>query len=732
MGTESDSTTAGARGNEDGSHDSGVLPECDLVMKGGITSGVIYPKLVSRLSNHYQFKNVGGTSAGAIAAGACAAAEYGRKHGNRGAFTALGNLPKMLGEKTPLSNRSKLFTLFQPTKALRKHFGVLVGSLNVVEPVDASQRVLIALLKMHPVMLVVGVLLGMLLLWPLVQAQAPVVNPVLTFGVAAVAFLMVSLGLFFGARIVALLMVSLGRFFGARIVARSVMSCGFVAVLIAVTLAVLLRGALGADWSWGLAGIALATEAISIMVLALLLLAVVGRFGATLLDGLHRNGYGICTGRTADSTEGAPIGLTDWLVSYFNEIAGFEQGHRPLTFGDLWGTQDANAPRQINLEVMTSAISQQMVYGIPFREDTQPFYYDPDEWAALFPPSVLCWLKDAAAKNPGGDGSEPLPTGACVTNAAGKALHALPRRADLPIVVAVRMSLSFPILLSAVPLYSIDWSLKENQGKKDHLIAAAKRGRQESVIIKATKVWFSDGGIGSNMPLHMFDALLPGHPTFAVNLKAEHPDFEIAEPEQPDNKSGRIYLPHNTNDGRLRHWPEPKDEQPLGGLLGFLLSIVNTMQDWRDEILFPYPGFRDRIVQISQRPTEGGLNLDMPEKSITDLANAGEMAADRLVDRFNPAGVEKGRGWTDHQRARLATFLGTMQPGTVALQPSLESGLWNKHLRYIKGYQEIDSTVAGDFLKGLHALGAQGSKLGVSLERGADKPLAQIRIAPRI
>jgi len=255
---------------------------------------------------------------------------------------------------------------------------------------------------------------------------------------------------------------------------------------------------------------------------------------------------------------------------------------------------------------------------------------------------------------------------------------------------------------------------------------------QESVIIKATKVWFSDGGIGSNMPLHMFDALLPGHPTFAVNLKAEHPDFEIAEPEQPDNKSGRIYLPHNTNDGRLRHWPEPKDEQPLGGLLGFLLSIVNTMQDWRDEILFPYPGFRDRIVQISQRPTEGGLNLDMPEKSITDLANAGEMAADRLVDRFNPSGIEKGCGWTDHQRTRLATFLGTMQPGTVALQSSLKSGLWTARVQGIKGYGPTDSSVALDFLNTLEELGANGSTQGVSLERGADKPLAQIRIAPRI
>ena len=41
---------------------------CDLVMKGGITSGVVYPKAIDELAHEYMFKNIGGTSAGAIAA----------------------------------------------------------------------------------------------------------------------------------------------------------------------------------------------------------------------------------------------------------------------------------------------------------------------------------------------------------------------------------------------------------------------------------------------------------------------------------------------------------------------------------------------------------------------------------------------------------------------------------------------------------------------------------------
>ena len=42
--------------------------ECDIVMKGGITSGVIYPLAVCELAGVYRLRNIGGTSAGAIAA----------------------------------------------------------------------------------------------------------------------------------------------------------------------------------------------------------------------------------------------------------------------------------------------------------------------------------------------------------------------------------------------------------------------------------------------------------------------------------------------------------------------------------------------------------------------------------------------------------------------------------------------------------------------------------------
>jgi Patatin-like phospholipase len=47
-------------------------------MKGGITSGVVYPAAVSELKDSFRFCSIGGASAGAIAAAVTAAAQFGR------------------------------------------------------------------------------------------------------------------------------------------------------------------------------------------------------------------------------------------------------------------------------------------------------------------------------------------------------------------------------------------------------------------------------------------------------------------------------------------------------------------------------------------------------------------------------------------------------------------------------------------------------------------------------
>src|SRR3954465_14480768 len=99
--------------------------ECDIVMKGGITSGVVYPGAVDALARRYRFRSIGGTPGGAVAAAVVAAAEH---SADRAGFHEVAALPQELGEGR--DGRPLLRRLFQPEPANRALFGVLVGLLE--------------------------------------------------------------------------------------------------------------------------------------------------------------------------------------------------------------------------------------------------------------------------------------------------------------------------------------------------------------------------------------------------------------------------------------------------------------------------------------------------------------------------------------------------------------------------------------------------------------------------
>ena len=103
-------------------------PTCDVVLKGGITSGVLYPTLLGELARRYRLVNVGGASAGAIAAVVAAAAEYGRQHGSLG-FAVLEAMPKQLGAVNAAGDTA-LMTLFEPQPRTRPLMTVLRAVLR--------------------------------------------------------------------------------------------------------------------------------------------------------------------------------------------------------------------------------------------------------------------------------------------------------------------------------------------------------------------------------------------------------------------------------------------------------------------------------------------------------------------------------------------------------------------------------------------------------------------------
>ena len=451
-------------------------PQCDLVMKGGITSGVVYPKLIARLAEKYRFKNIGGTSAGAIAAAACAAAEYRRAStGERAGFDELSQLPTQLSDKIGEPARSRLFHLFQPHPAVAPHFAVLVSMLNAPHPLAAIGRALLAMVWQFRGMVLLGAVLALLLFAPVVSMAAPAAPHAL-----ALACALVLLALWW-----------LWAAFGLRRLDRLTSSPVFAPLLwwvvgLAATAAVL-RVAVQAGGGVHLWVATLACGVAAPLTIGLALALSGLRFGVTLVQGMHGNGYGICSGRTMQGGTNAPQGLTDWLSGYLNGLAGLPND-RPLAFGDLWGArldgerfvEEAGAARRINLEVMTTAVSQQMCFSVPFRGDVT-FYYDAAEWARLFPESVMHWIERAADTGTRTQRVVHAPEGQ-----PERVLARLPSNVNLPVVVAVRMSLSFPGLLSAVPLYAVDYTRHFNQRPSGQ--AAPASG--EPFTLRATRVWF--------------------------------------------------------------------------------------------------------------------------------------------------------------------------------------------------------------------------------------------------
>jgi predicted acylesterase/phospholipase RssA len=537
---------------------------CDLVMKGGITSGITYPKAVCEIALAYRLRNVGGTSAGAIAAAAAAAAEVGRRRPGAG-FGRLATLPERLSATPRGQRNSVMFNLFQPSDETRPMFRLLTGSLQSKgRPVRRLRK----------------------LFWGLVVAEPAAAAVGSAFGIAVVA-----------------LVAALDR------------------------------------TQPDLRTHAVAVAAMALSGVAGLLLALVGTAGAAAAALLSHSGaalvanrFGICSGFApgttalpgtpdADDLQVGPKGklapkpLSTWLADEFDAMAGKTDPTEPLTLRDL-------AEHGVNLKMFTTNLTDGTAYTLPFR--SRKFFFAPREFRELFPERIVKWMEDHI---PAPRDAEEIDTFARMRQ-HNPPLLPFPDARDLPVVVMTRMSLSFPVLLSAVPLWALLWS-------------------EESEGVAPTQSWFSDGGITSNFPLHFFDSPLPRWPTFGVNLGP-------GENLDPDDQGKNIWAPRGNDQG-----VEARSSS-ITSLPGFLSAIADTMQNWMDNAQTRVPGYRDRIVLIKHTKDEGGLNLDMGPAQIDRLAERGRRAGQFLVNRFahepslNPGDT---MGWENHRWLRYRTLM---------------------------------------------------------------------------
>lgn len=606
------------------------LRECDIVLKGGIASGVIYPRLITTLAKVYKLRSFGGTSAGAIAAAAGAAAQVGKlTGGNSAAFDSLEQLPNLLATISPGDSGSVLFHLFQPQPKLARLFALLAAGLNAPSAGRRVSSIAVAAIRNFPLGAIVG-------------AAPGVVTLIYSWHIGAVlAAAFALIGALVGAAVAALL--SLGRH-------------------------------------------------------------------------LPGNYFGLCNGMPGvPRSHSSHAALTPWLHQYLNELAG-KRAEDPLTFGELWSGRlrinstpwDApspHAPRAVDLAMITTALNLGRPLRLPL--ESEDFYFVREEIDKLFPPAVVAWLVEYA---------RPSKTAQSL-RIDGTTYYALPAAADFPLIVAVRMSLSFPLLLSAVPLYVVDRTLQAN-------------ATQATV---ATRVYFSDGGICSNFPIEFFDSPLPTRPTFGVDLRDFH----------PDHPGQRVWMPGSMENrqGIQTYCPPLAAAPTLGSVAGFMGALVTTMQTWQDQMQLVMPGFRDRIVHVSHSAQEGGLNLNMDPKIIAVLADSGIQAANELIRAFaEGGGIANPNAWDNHRRIRVRSLLSLIQQGLEAIANGLGQAShpgWDEMVVNPDppSYPFKPTQIAAGALTLLHALEALAKDFPseqMPLSAGAPKPSPQLRVSPRI
>lgn len=605
---------------------SDFLPtECDIVMEGGVTSGVVYPTFVAGLSRRFRLRSIGGTSVGAVAAIAAAAAQF-RRNGTASSdgFDRMEKIPRQLQEA--VGGKSRLFSLFQPCPDLERHFSVISASLNRAHKFKALVCVAMTLIRRFPLGAVSGVLL-----W----GACFYTSHVLVNGSGAMPPSLMALA-WFG-------LSALGCIVGGALV----------------------------------------------------------QMVMTAWTGLRKNRCGMCSGMR--QTSSSPAGLTEWLHELVQNIAGLPLD-TPLTFGLL----NTSEP-PIELALMTTGLSELRAHRLPHA--SRDLVFRASEFRQLFPAEVVEWMIRCSDALPCSERTSNLIKAADAGRERDHYL--LPLAQDLPVLVAARMSLSFPVLLQAVPLLRI---------------REAGVGSNNSAM---RRIWFADGGLTSNFPIHFFDTLLPTRPTFGVTLSD---DFDPA-----GAKEERVVLPVTNNQGVAPAYLEVEDQHGLPSPLRLAQAIFLTIRTWRDQALKRTPGYRDRVVQIHHTKKEGGLNLDMPSESIALMSESGAIAAKRIIERFLSEDPQKN-GWLNHRWVRMRSAAGVLQQAfkpvhgamtQPALSPSYQD-LWLAEGKAAQAAYVLDKSEREQGRLLWEQISAMGPQLhGVNLSASAPRPEPSLVISPK-
>jgi predicted acylesterase/phospholipase RssA len=587
---------------------------CDLILTGGVTDGLVYPWAIVELARSYRFRSIGGTSIGALAAALTAAAEYGRRtYNSLDGFNEV--LLKMPGKLAACSDgKTKLYSLFQATKETTRLFKLFVFLFKASDAGSGNQS--------RPT---IGAPAAQSRGQFLAKAAGAVVRAYWTHRVC-----------------VALVLIT-------------------AAVLLVIEAVVLfLCSNETLDLRQSLAVLVPLLACIALVWVCSIPLALLWDIAFNLVP----NNFGMCKGSNPESKGADDEALMDWLHEGI-QGACYKKLDEPLTFEDLWdapcGPPPAAQPsgplaqksRSIDLRMIATNVTNGRPLQFPPTEEPAELYFRIDEWKGYFPQYVLDYLCEITKCDridvPGNTPLLRLPT------------------AKLPIIVAVRLSSSFPVLFSAVPLWVVD----DNEGEPC-----------------PRQCWFSDGGICSGFPIHLFDAPIPDWPTFGIWLGTQYdPEGENVKLPEAQEKFEELIWNDFGND--IAPQPQAKEstwalgKRLLEAILGYFWSIISTARGWGDVTTLQLPGVKDRVVQVLLDQGENGLNLAMDPPQIMEFSRVyGVRAGRELVERFDNA-ASPGRitkAWSEHRWIRFNILLTTMRDRILGLRQAAENSAYSERM----------------------------------------------------
>jgi len=299
--------------------------------------------------------------------------------------------------------------------------------------------------------------------------------------------------------------------------------------------------------------------------------------------------------------------------------------------------------------MISTCLTHRRPYGLPI--DSQQFYFKRKELEEYFPEPVIRWMES----HPGPrdrDTSDVDETGYC----------RLPHPSEMPVLVAARMSMSFPVLFRAVPLYAVDFSLAHLAKRDPSLKPGSGEALQPDEKRKPERCWFLDGGICSNFPIYMFDAPLPRWPTFGIDLQAIRKD-------RPDSF---VWMPSRNAEGFGEQFNRIPHENRLESMFDYAAGMIDAARNWTENRQMTVPGYRDRIVHIRlDEGKEGGLNLDMDPNVVREVSDRGLQAADLLLSHFFHPTEDVSLTWDNHRWIRFRSAFARLEDLLEQIQHGL-------------------------------------------------------------